>query len=150
MVLEGHPDVPGTVAIGLFFAGLRVIPRGERVAFRWAQFDVLGAATSTGALLLLVFAVVRAPEIGWASTATIGTFVASAVLAVAFLVIEIRHRHPLVRLGILRSYLLVHANISGALMFGGYVAFQFVVTLYLQDSLGWTPLAMALGFLPAG
>lgn len=141
---------PGPVAIGLFFAGLRVIPRGERVAFRWAQFDVLGAATSTGALLLLVFAVVRAPEIGWASMATIGTFVASAVLAVAFLVIEIRHRHPLVRLGILRSYLLVHANISGALMFGGYVAFQFVVTLYLQDSLGWTPLAMALGFLPAG
>ncbi|QTI71129.1 MFS transporter [Gordonia polyisoprenivorans] len=141
---------PGPVAILLFFAGLRVIPRGERVAFRWAQFDVLGATTSTAALLLLVFAVVRAPEIGWASTATIGTFVASAVSAVAFLIIEIRHRHPLVRLGILRSYLLVHANISGALMFGGYVAFQFVVTLYLQDSLGWPPLAMALGFLPAG
>jgi Na+/melibiose symporter-like transporter len=35
-------------------------------------------------------------------------------------------------------------------MFGGYVSFQFVVTLYLQNSLGWSPLAMALGFLPAG
>jgi sugar phosphate permease len=44
----------------------------------------------------------------------------------------------------------VHANISGAVMFGGYVAFQFVVTLYLQNSLGWSPLSMALGFLPAG
>lgn len=141
---------PGPVALLLLCAGLSVVPRGERVTFSWAQFDVLGAVTSTGALLLLVFAVVRAPEVGWASATTIGTFVGAAVLAVAFLVVEIRHRHPLVRLSILRSYLLVHANISGALMFGGYVAFQFVVTLYLQDSLGWTPLTMALAFLPAG
>ncbi|MGC4934175.1 MFS transporter [Gordonia sp. DT30] len=141
---------PGPVAVLLFLAGLRVVPRGEQVQFRWAQFDVLGAVTSTGALLLLVFAVVRAPAAGWASAATIGTFVAAAVLAIAFVGIEVRHPHPLVRLGILRSYLLVHANVSGALMFGGYVSFQFVVTLYLQDSLGWTPLAMALAFLPAG
>jgi sugar phosphate permease len=55
-----------------------------------------------------------------------------------------------VRLGILRSGALVHANLTAAVMFGGYVAFQFVVTLYLQNSLGWSPLAMAFGFLPAG
>lgn len=141
---------PGPVAALLFLAGLSVVPRATSGPVRWAHFDVLGALTSTGALLLLVFGVVRAPEVGWASPSTIGTFVAATVAAIVFVVIEMRHRHPLVRLGILRSYLLVHANVSGALMFGGYVAFQFVVTLYLQQSLGWTPLSMALAFLPAG
>ncbi|NDZ96582.1 MFS transporter [Streptomyces sp. SID6673] len=141
---------PGPVALLLLFAGLRVIPKIGASQFRWAQFDVVGAFTSTGALLLLVFGVVRAPEVGWASAITIGTLVVSGLLAVAFVLVERRHRHPLVRLGLLRSPLLVHANISAALMFGSYVAFQFVVTLYLQDSLGWSPLSMALGFLPAG
>jgi sugar phosphate permease len=68
----------------------------------------------------------------------------------AFVAVEGRHPRPLLRLGILRSRSLVHANLVGAVMFGGYVSFQFVVTLYLQNSLGWSPLAMALGFLPAG
>jgi fucose permease len=72
------------------------------------------------------------------------------VLGLAFVLIERRHPRPLLRLGILRSVALVHANISGAVMFGGYVAFQFVATIYLQDALGWSPMSMALAFLPAG
>jgi MFS family permease len=141
---------PGPVALALLVIGMRVIPRGERTHFRWSQFDVLGAVASTAALLLLVFGVVRAPQVGWGAPATIGVFAAAVVAGLLFVVVEVRHRHPLIRLGILRSTLLVHANVSGALMFGGYVAFQFVVTLYLQDVLGWSPLMMALGFLPAG
>lgn len=141
---------PGPVAAALLIAGFLVIPRAETDGFRWAHFDAIGALTSTGALLLLVFGIVRAPDVGWAAPATIVTLVVAAVLGIAFVVVERRHAHPLVRLGILRAPLLVHANISAALMFGGYVAFQFVVTLYLQNSLGWSPLAMALGFLPAG
>ncbi|MFW0791084.1 MFS transporter [Gordonia sp. CPCC 205333] len=141
---------PGPVALLLFVVGMRVIPKIAAPSFRWAQFDVIGALTSTGSLLLLVFGVVRAPDVGWAAPATVVTLVAAAVLMAVFVVVEMRHRHPLLRLGILRSVSLVQANISAALMFGGYVAFQFVVTLYLQRSLGWSPLAMALGFLPAG
>jgi sugar phosphate permease len=45
---------------------------------------------------------------------------------------------------------LVHANLSAAVMFGGYVSFQFLATIYLQDSLHWSPIAMAMGFLPTG
>ncbi|MDL9938311.1 MFS transporter [Gordonia sp. ABSL1-1] len=141
---------PGPVALLLLIAGVLVIPKITGGAFRWAQFDLAGAVTSTGALLLLVLGVVRAPVIGWVAPATLGTLGVAAASAIAFVVVEGRHRHPLVRLGILRSMRLVHANLSGALMFGGYAAFQFVVTLYLQDSLGWSPLSMALGFLPAG
>src|SRR6185437_2100079 len=142
--------LPGPVAIALLIAGLRVIPRGERQRVRLAHFDLAGAFTSTASLLVLVYSVVEAPTHGWGSASTIGLLALSAALMATFVAIERRHARPLLRLGILRSSSLVHANLSGAVMFGGYVSFQFVVTLYLQNSLGWSPIAMAMGFLPAG
>jgi MFS family permease len=142
--------VPGPVALALVVAGFKVIPRATRDRVALAHFDLAGAFTSTGSLLLLVYAVVQAPTRGWADPATIAVLAASVVLMAAFVAIEKRHARPLVRLGILRSQSLVHANLAGAAMFGGYVAFQFLVTLYVQNSLGWSPLGMAMAFLPAG
>ena len=68
----------------------------------------------------------------------------------AFVGIERRSANPLVRLGILRSAPLVRANIGMMTMFGAYIGFQFVGTLYLQSVLGWSPLETALAFLPGG
>lgn len=141
---------PGPVALALFLLGWKVIPRSASEPFSFKRFDIAGALTSTLALLLLVLTVVRAPGVGWGSATTIAGFVGAALLMVAFVVIEQRHPHPLVRLGILRSPELVHANLAGLVMFGGYAAFQFLVSLYLQEQLGWSAIAMALGFLPAG
>lgn len=142
--------LPGPAALLLLFAGLKVVPRSERQSSSLKHFDLLGAFTSTASLLILVYAVVEAPTRGWTSVGTLGLLAISALLAAAFVAVELRHDHPLVRLGILRSASVVHANLAGAVMFGAYVSFQFVVTLYLQNALGWSPLAMALGFLPAG
>jgi predicted MFS family arabinose efflux permease len=64
--------------------------------------------------------------------------------------IERRSANPLVRLGILRSAPLLRANIGMMTMFGAYIGFQFVGTLYLQSVLGWSPLETALAFLPGG
>jgi predicted MFS family arabinose efflux permease len=64
--------------------------------------------------------------------------------------IELRTSQPLVRLGILRSGTLVRANLGMAAVFGAYVAFQFVGTLYLQETLNWSALHTALAFLPGG
>ncbi|WP_336671242.1 MFS transporter [Tsukamurella sp. USMM236] len=142
---------PGPVALALVILGWKVIPRtAPSETFAFKRFDVAGALTSTGALLILVYTVVQAPHLGWTSATVLTLFAVSALLAVAFVVIEAKHRHPLVRLGILRSVRLVHANLAGFVMFGGYAAFQFLVTLYVQDSLGWSPVAMSLAFLPAG
>lgn len=142
---------PGPLALALFIVGVRAVPRAAVSArFQLAHFDLFGALSSTLSLLLLVYAVVTAPEAGWASVRTIALFATAAVLAVAFVIVELRHPHPLVRLGILRSMRLVHANVAGFIMFGGYAAFQFLVTLYVQDSLGWSPIAMSMAFLPAG
>jgi MFS family permease len=142
--------LPGPVSILLVVVGWRVIPAATRSLTRVADFDLFGAVSSTGALLIFVVGVVEAPTRGWTSAPVLVLFAASALLAVAFVTTELRHRTPLIRLGILRSAHLVHANVSGAIMAGGYFAFQFLVTLYLQDQLGWSPLTMALAFLPAG
>jgi MFS family permease len=142
--------VPGPIALALVVAGLRVIPRSTREKVSWGHFDLFGALTSTAGLMLLVFSVVEAPTKGWLSVSTIGCLVASAALLYGFVLIERHHPRPLLRLGILRSASLVHANLSGTVMFGGYMSFQFIATIYLQDSLHWSPLAMAMGFLPTG
>lgn len=142
--------LPGPVSLLLVVAGWSAIPASYRSLTRIADFDLLGAVSSTSAILLFVVAVVEAPTRGWASPAVLGLFAASAALGALFVRTELRHPTPLIRLGVLRSWHLVHANVAGAIMAGGYFAFQFLVTLYLQNSLGWSPLAMALGFLPAG
>jgi len=142
--------VPGPVALALVIAGLRVIPRAIRARVTLGHFDLFGALTSTAGLMLLVYTVVEAPTKGWLSVSTLGGLIATAILLTTFAIIERNHPRPLLRLGILRSASLRHANLSGAVMFGGYMSFQFVATLYLQDSLHWSPLAMAMGFLPTG
>jgi len=142
--------LPGPVALLLVVVGFRVVPASKRTVSRLSEFDLPGALTSTGALLLFVVGVVEAPTRGWTDAVVLGLFAAAVALGVAFVAIEQRHASPLVRLGILRSRHLRYANLAGAIMAGCYFSFQFVLTLYLQNSLGWSPLAMATGFLPAG
>jgi MFS family permease len=140
--------LPAPLALAALFAGYRLIPRHSERAT--GGYDILGAVTSTVALLLLVFTVVNAPVAGWGSIRTIGSFAVVAALASAFLAIERRVAHPLLRLGIFRNRTLVRANITAMTVAGAYISFQFVVTLFLQAILGWSPLQMALALLPAG
>ena len=148
--------VPAPVAVLVLIAAIRVIPRGTgdspatAGARRERRFDVPGAVTVTGAMLLLVYTVVSAQEAGWASARTIGSFATVAVLLAAFVTIERRSRDPLVPLGIFRSGALTRANIGALTLFGSYVSFQFLVTQYLQSLAAWSALATALAFLPAG
>jgi MFS family permease len=113
-------------------------------------FDLPGAVTITGGMLLLVRTVVRAPDVGWTSATTIVSFAIAVGLLSAFVAIEQRTKHPLVRLGILRSGTIVRANLGAMATAGSYFGFQFIATLYLQTVLGWSALETALAFLPAG
>jgi predicted MFS family arabinose efflux permease len=101
-------------------------------------------------MLLLVFTVVSAGSAGWASARTLGSFAGVAALLAAFVAVEQRTSHPLIRLGVLRSSGQVRANLGAATFFGSYVAFQFLVTQYLQNVLGYSAMQTALAFLPAG
>jgi MFS family permease len=140
--------LPAPLALLALLAGIKFIPKNAERAT--GGHDLLGALTSTGALLLLVFTVVSAPAAGWGSVRTLGSFALAAVLGAAFIVTEGKVRHPLVRLGIFRSRVLIRANLGAMSVFGAYAAFQFLVALYLQTVLGWSPLEMALALLPAG
>jgi len=142
--------LPVPIAITLLAIGPRVIPHDRGAALSRRRFDVPGAVTLTTGMLLLVRTIVEAPDHGWASAQTIGAFALSAILLSLFVAIERRSPAPLVRLGILRSSSLVRANLGMMTMFGAYVGFQFVMTLYLQTLNGWSAIQTALAFLPAG
>jgi MFS family permease len=140
--------MPVPIALIALIIGAVLIPR-DRVA-PGGGHDILGAFTSTAAMLLLVYDLVSAPDRGWADPVTLAIFGAVILLLGAFVLVERRVAHPLVRLGILRKATLVRANLAIVALLGSYTAFQFIVTLYLQSVLGWRPLMMALALLPAG
>jgi MFS family permease len=142
--------LPVPIALALLAVGPRVIPHDRGAALSRRRFDIPGAVTLTTGMLLLVRTIVEAPDQGWAATQTIGAFALSAILLSLFVAIERRSPAPLVRLGILRSSSLVRANLGMMTMFGAYVGFQFIMTLYLQTLNGWSAIQTALAFLPAG
>jgi EmrB/QacA subfamily drug resistance transporter len=142
--------LPVPFALAILLIAPRVVPRDKLIPGTRRRYDVAGALTITAAMLLLVRTVVEAPEVGWSDPLTIGSFALVAALLASFVVIELRTPQPLVRLGILRSGPLVRANLGMAAMFGAYVGFQFIGTLYLQTMHGWSPLETALAFLPGG
>jgi EmrB/QacA subfamily drug resistance transporter len=113
-------------------------------------YDMGGALTVTAGVLLLIYAMVNAPDRGWGAPTTVVSFVVAVLLLVAFVVIELRHRDPAVPLRLFRSW----TRSSGyllALMFGcASLGWQFVATLYLQQYLGYSPLRTAVAILPLG
>jgi MFS family permease len=140
--------LPVPIALTALVAGWLLLPK-DRPATD-AGHDLLGALLSTAPMLLLVYTVVRAPHVGWGSPRTVASFAVVAVLFAAFVMVERRVRHPLVRLGILRKVTLLRASLAIVAMAGSYFSWQFIVTLYLQDTLGWSPLRLALALLPVG
>jgi EmrB/QacA subfamily drug resistance transporter len=153
--LIGGPLVDGPgwewiffINIPLGLAALAMSPlvlRESRAALARRSYDVAGALTITGALVLLVYAVVEAPDVGWGEPQTIVLFASSAVLLGAFALIESRHRAPLVPLRIFRSRTIVGAN--AVMLLIGVLAFAvpFILTLYAQQVLGYTAVEFGVG-----
>ena len=129
--------------------GIKLVPTSER-APRAGGFDAMGAVTITAAMLLLVYTLVNAPNAGWGSPQTLVSFVGAAAFLAAFVWREQRTPTPLVRLGILRSAALVRANLAAMALFGSWIGFQFIATLYMQQLRGWSSLETGLAIFPAG
>src|SRR4051794_9125661 len=139
--------VVAPVALILLLAALHVIRPDQITTGTSRRVDVAGALTVTGAFLLFVWAIVEAPSAGWTSLRTVGALVSSGVLGALFVAVESTVEQPLVRLGILRSGLLIRANLGSLLLFGSATALNFITTLYLQNVLGWGPLKTGLIFM---
>jgi MFS family permease len=119
--------------------------RESRAALTRRSYDPAGALTITGALALLVYAVVQAPDVGWGDVRTILLLTGSAVLLSAFGLIESRHRAPLVPLRFLRSRMVVGANAVMLLIGTLAVGMPFVLTLYAQQVLGYSAVRFGVG-----
>lgn len=119
----------------------------SRAAADDRRFDVVGAATITAAPLLIAFAVIQAPEVGWGSVVTIGAFIGAAGALVLFVVAESRSAAPLVPLGIFRNRTLVGGNLLMLAVGLAVDGMLFPLALYAQQVLGYT--AMQFGLMSA-
>jgi MFS family permease len=127
-----------------------VLPADHRRTGPRPHFDWAGALTITPGLLLFVFGITNAAAAGWQAFSTWGALVAALVLILLFLLVEARHRDPMVPLAIFRRAKLSHANAVAALFQGVYVGFQFIATLYYQNVVGWSAFATGFSFAFGG
>ncbi|MEV8629002.1 MFS transporter [Streptomyces sp. NPDC051079] len=110
------------------------------------QLDVPGAITVTGGLLALVYGLTAAGEHGWSDPAVLAALAAALVLLGAFPLVERRAAAPLVPVRVLRRRTVVWGNLAGLVAFATETSLVFLMTLHLQDVLGFSPLAAGLSF----
>ncbi|MBA3842507.1 MAG: MFS transporter [Actinobacteria bacterium] len=119
----------------------------ESKSERETSQDIAGAVTVTAGLALLVYSVSKAPEHGWGSSWTLLRLAIAVVLLVVFLVIESRTKDPIMPFRIFRVSTVAGANVAGLLL--GFVVFSnfFLLTLYVQQVLGWSALKTGFTFI---
>jgi EmrB/QacA subfamily drug resistance transporter len=121
--------------------------RESRADLGHRHFDFAGAATITGGLMLLVYAMTRATQHGWGTSGTIGLLAAAVGLIAAFIVIEMRSKAPILPMRIFRLRTLTGANLT-ALLIGAAVFSQFfLVTLYMQQVLHYSAIKTGVAYL---
>jgi EmrB/QacA subfamily drug resistance transporter len=133
--------------IGIAAFALTPILIDESRDARAESYDIPGAVLVTGGLVALVYAITQANDYGWTSLETIGFFAASAVLLGAFLVWESRAKDPLMPFSIFRLRTLVGANIAGLIMGTAMFGMFLMLTLYMQQVLGYSPLRTGVAYL---
>jgi EmrB/QacA subfamily drug resistance transporter len=136
------------VPVGLLVLGLTpFLLRESRAELDHRHFDTAGATTITGGLMLLVYAMTRATQHGWLTVETIGLLAASAALAIAFVVIELRSKAPLLPMRIFRLRTLSASNLSGFLLAGALFSQFFLLTLYMQQVLHYSALKTGVAYI---
>ena len=118
------------------------------VAARRGSIDLVGALTATAGLALTVFGIVRAPDEGWGSAATLGAIGGGLALLAVFVAVQAGRREPLMRLGIFRAPNLAAANVVMVLLGAAWIPTWFFLNLYLQQVLGLGAFAGGAALLP--
>ncbi|GAA3746458.1 MFS transporter [Salinactinospora qingdaonensis] len=114
------------------------------------KLDVPGALLVTAGLLSVVFGLTQAGEAGWGSSMALGPIVLGAALLVVFYLVERKVAAPLVPIGVLRRRTVAWGNVAGLIAFLTETSLVFLMTLYVQRVLGFTPLAAGVSFAVLG
>jgi EmrB/QacA subfamily drug resistance transporter len=137
-------NVPvGTAALAVTQLKLRDSRDPNATGVDWA-----GVATFSGALFLLVLALVRGNAEGWGSRLIVSLLAGATLLLMAFLMIERRVSQPMLPLGLFRRPSFTGVQLAAFAMSGSLLAMFLYLTLYLQNYLGYAPLAAGLRYLP--
>lgn len=126
----------------------RLVP--ESRAVRAVRLDVPGAVLGTGALVSLVYGLLRIGESGWADPAAVGPLVTAVLLAVAFVATEARTADPLVPLSFLSFRIRAVTNGTTLLFSAAMYAMAFLLMVHLQTVLDYRPLTAGVAYLPYG
>jgi EmrB/QacA subfamily drug resistance transporter len=113
-----------------------------------ANFDAVGAFLVTGGMLLLVYALVKAPDVGWGATRTIVELAVAAVTLTAFVANELRVANPLVPMSILKVKGVAAADATQMVALAGFFPMFFFLTLYMQSVLHYSPIQTGTAYLP--
>jgi EmrB/QacA subfamily drug resistance transporter len=130
------------------FVGAFALLKKERMRARLASFDALGALLVTGGMLLLVYALVKAPDVGWAATRTIAELAVAGLALIAFVANELRVDNPLVPMSILRVRGVAVADATQMVTVAGFLPMFFFLTLYMQTVLHYSPIQTGTAYLP--
>lgn len=133
------------VAVLALAAAPALLPGGRA---QRGSIDLLGAAMATLGLAGAVFAIVRAPEVGWADPATWGVLLAATALLVGFIAVQGKRRQPLMPLSIFRAPNLDAANLAQLLLGAAWVPMWFFLNLYLQQVLGFSAFPSGAALVP--
>jgi EmrB/QacA subfamily drug resistance transporter len=136
------------VACLLVLGPIFLLIAGDRRRVQREGFDLLGAVLATAGMLLLVYALIEAPDVGWAAGRTIGELAGALALLGAFVINELRAKNPLVPLSIFRINGLGFANATQLIAFAGFLALFFFLTLYMQTVLGYSPIQTGAAYVP--
>jgi EmrB/QacA subfamily drug resistance transporter len=135
------------VAVVAILAAPRVLPEGKDPT-EVKGFDLPGAFSITAGLGLLIFAMVKASQEGWGTTATIVRLAIGVALVIAFVAIELRTKHPLLPFSIFRLRTLRGANIAGILTGMSLFSMFLFISYYLQFVLGYSAIKTGVAYLP--
>src|SRR6476659_6268512 len=113
------------------------------------RLDIAGLVTFAGALFLMILGLLRGNDDGWGSTTILALFGGSALLAIAFIVAELRQERPMLDLSLFRKRGFVGVSLATFAIGAGMFAMYPYITLYLQNDLGYSPLAGGARLLPS-
>jgi EmrB/QacA subfamily drug resistance transporter len=136
------------VPIGLLAIAVTYLKVRESRDPHATRIDWAGVGTFSGALFLLVLALVRGNDEGWGSSPIIALFAGSAALLVAFLAVERRVAEPMLPLGLFRRPAFTGVQLAAFAVSGSLFALFLYLTLYLQNYLGLSPLEAGVRYLP--
>ncbi|HEU5215315.1 MAG TPA: MFS transporter [Gaiellaceae bacterium] len=126
----------------------QIVIRESRDTSHEQSIDLPGLLTSIGFLFSLSYALIEGNRHGWASGEILGLFAVAAVMLVAFVLLELHQRLPMLDLSLFRIGAFAGANVVAMLVSLAMFGVFFFVSLYIQNILGFTPTKAGAAFLP--